>query len=135
LIREQRTHTGLVHGVNVMGYTAALAAYRDGQPWLDEVLRYLEANLDFLLQYVAAHLPGISMSKPEGTYLAWLSCHEAGIPGNSHKFFLKQARVAVSDGAIFGRGGEGFVRLNFGCPRSMLTEALDRMKEALLALR
>ena len=52
----------------------------------------------------------------------------------SLKFFLKQARVAVSDGAIFGRGGEGFVRLNFGCPRSMLTEALDKMKEALLAL-
>jgi cystathionine beta-lyase len=131
----KRTHTGLVHGVNVMGYTAALAAYRDGQPWLDEVLRYLEANLDFLLQYVEVHLPGISMSRPEATYLAWLSCHEAGIPGNPHKFFLKQAKVAVSDGAIFGRGGEGFVRLNFGCPRSMLTEALDRMKEALLALR
>jgi len=128
------THTGLVHGINVMGYTAALAAYRDGQPWLDEVLRYLEANLDFLLQYVEAHLPGISMSKPEGTYLAWLSCHEADIPDNPHKFFLKQARVALSDGAIFGRGGEGFVRLNFGCPRSMLTEALDKMKEALLAL-
>lgn len=131
----KRTHPGLVHGANIMGYTAALAAYRDGQPWLDEVLRYLEANLDFLLQYVEAHLPGISMSKPEGTYLAWLGCHEAGIPGNPHKFFLKQARVAVSDGAIFGRGGEGFVRLNFGCPRSMLTEALDKMKEALLALR
>jgi cystathionine beta-lyase len=129
------THTGLVHGINVMGYTAALAAYRDGQPWLDEVLRYLEANLDFLLHYVEAHLPGISMSKPEGTYLAWLSCHEAGIPGNPHKFFLKQARVAVSDGAIFGRGGEGFVRLNFACPRSMLTEALDKMTEALLALK
>jgi cystathionine beta-lyase len=129
------THAGLVHGINVMGYTAALAAYRDGQPWLDEVLLYLEANLDFLLQYVEAHLPGISMSKPEGTYLAWLSCHEAGIPGNPHKFFLEQARVAVSDGAIFGRGGEGFVRLNFGCPHSMLTEALDKMKEALLALR
>jgi cystathionine beta-lyase len=131
----KRTHTGLVHGVNVMGYTGALAAYRDGQPWLDEVLRYLEANLDFLLQYVEAHLPGISMSKPEGTYLAWLSCHEAGIPGNPHEFFLKRARVAVNDGAAFGRGGEGFVRLNFGCPRSLLTEALDKMKEALLALR
>jgi cystathionine beta-lyase len=131
----KRTHTGLVHGVNVMGYTAALAAYRDGQAWLDEVLRYMEANLDFLLQYVEAHLPGITMSRPEGTYLAWLRCHEAGIPGNPHEFFLKQARVAVNDGAVFGRGGEGFVRLNFGCPRSMLTEALDKMKEALLALR
>jgi cystathionine beta-lyase len=127
------THTGLVHGVNIMGYTAALAAYRYGQPWLDELLRYLEANLDFLLQYVETHLPGITMSRPEGTYLAWLSCHEAGIPGNPHEFFLQQARVAVTDGAIFGRGGEGFVRLNFGCPRSILTETLSKMKEALLA--
>jgi len=130
----ESTHTGLVHGVNVMGYTAALAAYRDGQAWLDELMRYLEANLDFLLQYVEAHLHGITMSKPEGTYLAWLNCREAGIPGNPHEFFLQQAKVAVTDGAIFGRGGEGFVRLNFACPRSMLTEALDRMKEALLAL-
>jgi len=83
---------------------------------------------------VEAHLPGITMSKPEGTYLAWLNCREAGIPGNPHEFFLQQARVAVTDGAIFGQGGEGFVRLNFACPRSMLTEAVDRMKEALLAL-
>ncbi|MBC8264122.1 MAG: pyridoxal phosphate-dependent aminotransferase, partial [Anaerolineales bacterium] len=113
----ESTHTGLVHGVNVMGYTAALAAYRDGQAWLDEVLRYLEANLDFLLQYVEAHLPGVTMSRPEGAYLAWLNCREAGIPGNPHEFFLQQARVAVTDGAIFGRGGEGFVRLNFACPR------------------
>jgi cystathionine beta-lyase len=131
----ESTHTGLVHGINVMGYTATLAAYRDGQVWLDELLRYLEANLDFLLQYVEAHLPGITMSRPEGTYLAWLSCHEAGIPGNPHQFFLQQAKVAVADGAIFGRGGEEFVRLNFACPRSILTEALDRMKEALLTLK
>ena len=128
------THAGLVHGINVMGYAAALAAYRDGQPWLDELLRYLEANRDYLLQYVEAHLPGITMGKPQGTYLAWLSCHQAGIPGNPHEFFLQQARVAVTDGAIFGRGGEGFVRLNFACPRSMLTEALDRMREALLTV-
>jgi cystathionine beta-lyase len=125
------THTGLVHGINVMGYTAALAAYRDGQPWLDEVLAYLAANLDLLVEYANTHLPGVSMSRPEATYLAWLSCHEAGIPGNPYEFFLKEARVAMNDGERYGQGGEGFVRLNFGCPRSRLTEALDRMKEAL----
>ncbi len=130
----KETHTGLVHGVNIMGYAAALAAYRDGQPWLDEVMRYLEANLDLLVEYVEEHLPGISMSRPEATYLAWLSCHEAGIPGNPHEFFLKEARVAMNDGAVFGQGGEGFVRLNFGCPRSRLTEALERIKGALLTL-
>lgn len=127
-------HTGLVHGINVLGYTTALAAYRDGQTWLDELLLYLEANLDFLLEYVEANLPGITMSRPEATYLAWLDCREAGIPGNPHEFFLKEARVAVNDGATFGRGGEGFVRLNFGCPRWRLTEALEKMKEALLVL-
>jgi cystathionine beta-lyase len=121
---------GLVGGVNIMGYTAALAAYRYGQPWLEEVMRYLEANRDFLLQYVDEHLPGITVAKPEGTYLGWLDCRQAGIPGNPHEFFLRQTRVAVNDGADFGRGGEGFVRLNFGCPRSMLVEALDRMKAA-----
>ena len=130
----QDTHMGLVHGVNVMGVAAAVAAYREGQPWLDELLRYLEANLDLLVEYVGAHLPGISMSRPEATYLAWLSCHEAGIPGKPDEFFLNEARVAFNDGAIFGRGGEGFVRLNFGCRRSMLAEALDRMKNALLTL-
>jgi len=125
----------LVGWPNILGYTAALAAYRHGQPWLDEVLRYLEGNRDFLLQYVAEHLPGISIVKPEGTYLAWLDCRQAGLPGNPHEFFLKQARVALNDGATFGRGGEGFVRLNFACPRATLTEALKRMKTALLCGR
>jgi cystathionine beta-lyase len=129
--RLRKTHADLVGEVNVMGYVAALAAYRDGQPWLDEVLRYLEANLDFLLQYVEASLPGITMAKPEGTYLAWLDCRQAGIPGNAHEFFVERAKVALNDGAVFGRGGEGFVRLNFGCPRSTLLEALERMKGAL----
>ena len=119
---------GLVPRINIMGYTAALAAYRDGQPWLDAVLAYLESNLDYLLQYVHAHLPGITMSRPEGTYLAWLDCRQSGLPDNPHEFFLKEAKVAVNDGATFGRGGEGFVRLNFGCPRSTLEEALERMR-------
>ena len=125
---------GLVPGISVMGYAAALAAYRDGQLWLEDVLHYLEANRDFVLEYVAAHLPGIAVGKPEGTYLAWLDCRQAGIPGNPHEFFLQKARVAVNDGAAFGRGGEGFVRLNFGCPRTTLVVALERMKEALLGL-
>jgi cystathionine beta-lyase len=130
----KETHTGLVHGINVMGYAAALAAYREGQEWLDEVLEYLESNLDYLLQYVEEHLPGVSMGRPEATYLAWLSCHEAGIPGNPHEFFLQEARVGMNDGATFGQGGEGFVRLNFACPRWRLTEALDRMRDALTSL-
>jgi len=126
---------GLVPWVNVLGQAAALAAYRDGQPWLEELLGYLAANRDFLYAYVATNFPGITMHKPEGTYLAWLDCRQAGIHGNPHKFFLEKAKVAMNDGAPFGRGGEGFVRLNFGCPRATLEEALDRMKGALYGSR
>jgi len=122
---------GVAGEPDILSYTAALAAYRDGQPWLDEVLRYLEANRDFTCDCVCHHLPGISMGKPEGTYLAWLDCREAGIPGSPQQFFLEQARVALNDGPDYGRGGEGFVRLNFGCPRATLVEALSKMEKAL----
>ena len=71
---------------------------------------------------------------PEGTYLAWLDCREAGIAGRACEFFLEKARVALNEGEAFGRGGEGFVRLNFGCPRAMLEEALLRMQRALRQL-
>jgi cystathionine beta-lyase len=97
-------------------------------------MHYLVANRDFLLHEVNTGLPGVSMLRPEATYLAWLDCRQAGIPGNPHKFFLEKARVAVNDGRTFGKGGDGFVRLNFGCPRSTLEEALKRMREALLAV-
>jgi cystathionine beta-lyase len=122
---------GLVGWVNLMGQTAALAAYREGAEWLDQLLVYLEANRDYLYETVNTQLPGISMAKPEGTYLAWLNCREAGIEGSPQVFFQEQARVALNDGPPFGQGGEGFVRLNFGCPRPLLTEGLDRMKTAL----
>ncbi len=120
-----------MHGLNLLGWTAAVAAYRDGQEWLDQLLPYLEANRDFLFDFVQRELPGVKMAKPEGTYLAWLDCREAGVGDDPCEFFLKQAKVALNDGKAFGRGGEGFVRLNFGCPRSMLEEALIRMKKAL----
>jgi cystathionine beta-lyase len=122
----------LVRAVNVLGYVATLAAYRDGQPWLDDLLRYLEANRDHVAAYVADHLPGVSMSKPEGTYLAWLDCRAARLPNDDpYTFFLDRAKVALNDGMAFGAGGQGFVRLNFACPRSLLNDGLDRMRRAL----
>ena len=117
---------------NVLGYTALVAAYRDGGPWLDALLRYLEANRDFLADFVARHLPGITMLKPEGTYLAWLDCRGTGI-ADPFAFFLERARVAFSDGKTFGPAGDGFVRLNFGTPRALLAEGLERMARALAA--
>jgi cysteine-S-conjugate beta-lyase len=122
----------LVSTVNVFGYTAAFAAYRDGQAWLDALLRYLEANRDFAVDYVRTRLPGVSVATPEATYLGWLDCRNAGpAAADPFTFFLEKARVALNDGTLFGPGGEGFVRLNFGCPRPLLAEALDRMREAL----
>jgi len=122
---------GIVPHVNVLGYVATLAAYRDGQEWLDEVLTYLEGNCDTLLAFLAAEMPALRCRRPEATYLAWIDCRAAGLPGNPQAFFLERARVALNDGAAFGPGGEGFVRLNFACPRSRLHEALERMRRAL----
>jgi cystathionine beta-lyase len=122
----------LVRAVNILGYTAIVAAYRDGQAWLDELLRYLEANRDFVVDYVRSKLPGVSVFPPEATYLAWLDCRAARLPDDDpYTFFLDRARVALNDGKTFGRGGAGFARLNFACPRVTLTEALDRMRQAL----
>ncbi len=117
---------------NVLGYTAMVAAYRDGGAWHEALLRYLEANRDFLADYVAKNLPGITMRKPEGTYLAWLDCRDAKL-GDPFTFFLEKAKVAFNDGKNFGVSGNGFVRLNFGTPRALLTEGLERMRTALAA--
>ncbi|MBI1881369.1 MAG: putative C-S lyase [Chloroflexi bacterium] len=96
--------SGMALAVNLMGYTAALAAYRHGAEWLAELRRYLRANRDFVVDYVQEYLPGFYTTFPEATYLAWLDCREAGIEGNPFQFFLKQARVALNDGVHFGPG-------------------------------
>ena len=122
---------GLVPWVNLMGMIAAQSAYQQGDNWLAQLLRYLEANRNFLCNYVARELPGVKLGKPEGTYLAWLDCRNAGILKNPCQFFLEEGRVAFNDGGTFGKGGEGFVRLNFGCPRPTLIDGLERIKKAL----
>lgn len=122
---------GLVMWVNLMGMTAAIAAYRDGQEWLSQVLTYLEANRDYLAEYVATQLPQLRMVKPEGTYLAWLDCRATGVTGTPCEYFIQNAGVGFNDGATFGKGGEGHVRLNFACTRALLTQALQQMKASL----
>lgn len=125
---------GLISGVNVLGLTAALAAYQYGDDWLQQVLHYLENNRNYLYEFVESECDGVEMSKPEGTYLAWLDCRQAGerVSANPHKFFLEHARVALNDGLDFGPTGAGFVRLNFACPRQTLTSALYAMRDALI---
>ncbi|MHC1784078.1 MAG: MalY/PatB family protein [Anaerolineaceae bacterium] len=127
----QRAGEGMSGWVNVMGLTAASAAYLSGQPWLDEALTYMQKNRDILVDFVRRDLPGVEIYPPEGTYLAWLDCRKANLPENPYEFFLHKARVAFNNGATFGKGGEGFIRLNFGCSRATLEEALNRMARAM----
>ncbi len=132
-IRKRYLHGrgGLVPWVNLMGMVAAQSAYQQGDSWLAQLLLYLEANRDFLCDYIARELPGVKLGKPEGTYLAWLDCRQAGLLQNPCRFFLEEGRVAFNDGETFGKGGQGFVRLNFGCPRPTLIDGLVRVKKAL----
>ena len=117
---------------NILGLHAALAAYRDGGDWLDEVLNYMQSNRDFLVDFVSRELPGVEVWRPEGTFLAWLDCRGLGLDGElPGAFFLETARVGLNEGITFGGSGKDFVRLNFGCPRSLLKQGLQKMKTAI----
>jgi cystathionine beta-lyase len=122
--------------VNSLGIVSAQAALSgECDDWLAELRTYLRTNRDFLLQFINEFLPGIHSTNPEATYLAWLDCNDLisvwKKQGSPYEFFIKEAKIAFNDGKIFGPGGEGFVRLNFGCPRSTLLDALERMRIAL----
>jgi len=121
-----RVRKGLVPSVNLLGFTAAEAAYRDGDEWNRQQLIYLRANRDYLLREINA-LPGLKMDANEATYLAWIDASALG--KESPQKFFEQAGVGLSDGKDF--GDPQFVRLNFGCPRSRLEEAIRRMRAAL----
>ncbi len=123
--------SGIVPAVNIFGHTAALAALHEGGEWLEQVLTYLQSNRDFLSNYLSEKMPTLRMCAVQATYLAWIDCRAADMKENPSEFFLKKARVALSDGSEFGKGGENFVRLNFACTRKKLTEALDRMQSAM----
>lgn len=117
---------GIVPHNNALSYVAAAAAYRDGAAWRSELLSYLRGNRDRVLQALDG-VAGLKVSPVEATYLAWIDCRDAGIH-NPVQFF-EQAGVGLSNGMEF--GAPGFVRLNFGCPRATLDEALVRMHKAL----
>ncbi|MEW6502344.1 MAG: PatB family C-S lyase [Chloroflexota bacterium] len=122
---------GLVGGVNLMGMTAARAAYQHGEEWLEQLIAYLQANRDWLYHTVHKSMKDVGMPLPEGTYLAWLDFSQTAIGNDPFAFFLNKAKVGLNDGRAFGNGGEGHVRLNFGCPRSLLQEGVHRMIAAL----
>lgn len=118
-------------GLGSFGIAATEVAWRHCQPWLDDVLAYLAANRQLVADFTAAQLPGVRHFRPEATYLAWLDCREIGLEPSPYQFFLSRAKLALSDGAAFGSPGRGFVRLNFATSRRILSQALERMAEAL----
>ena len=132
MLQVREASAGIIPGVNVMGYTAALAAFQHGNIWLQQMLEYLSENRDYVIQYIDRHMTNIRTTRPEATYLMWLDCSQINIPdANPQAFFLNKAKVAFSDGAMFGPGGDGFIRLNLACPRSVLETALTRMHNAI----
>jgi cystathionine beta-lyase len=128
--RFVRATAGIVAEVNCLGYTACEAAYRDSEPWRQALLAYLRGNRDFLQDFVAHELPGVTIETSiEATYLAWLNVERLGLPHPVAHF--ESLGVGLSDGVFFGAPRGQYVRLNFGCPRATLAEALRRMKSAL----
>jgi cysteine-S-conjugate beta-lyase len=122
-----RVRRGIVPDVNLLGYTAALAAYRDGDAWNQRQLDYLRGNRDYLVREIN-RIPGLRMEPVEATYLAWIDVSAAKLDNPAH--FFEQAGIGMSPGRDF--GDDRYMRLNFGCPRGLLDEAVRRIRRALL---
>jgi cysteine-S-conjugate beta-lyase len=130
--RFSKASAGIVAEVNIFGYVACEAAYRDGEPWRLALLAYLRGNRDFLVDFVSRELQGVRIEAPiEATYLAWLNVTELGLPNPVRHF--EAGGVGLSDGVPFGAAAGSHVRINFGCPRATLAKGLERMKAAVRA--
>ena len=116
---------------NIFAPIATIAAYRKGEPWRQQMIHYIEQNILFAEQYLAQHLPQVKVVRPEASFLLWLDCRALGL---SHEalidLFVNRARLALNDGEMFGHGGEGFMRMNVGCPRAVLQQALEQLRDA-----
>ena len=134
-IRERYYHwldTNELSEPNIFAPIATIAAYRKGEAWRQQLIQYIEQNILFAEQYVAHHLPQVKVVRPEASFLLWLDCRMLGL---SHEalidLFVNRARLALNDGEMFGHGGEGFMRMNVGCPRAVLQQALERLRDAI----
>lgn len=111
--------------------TAVAVAYNEGDEWLAQMLQYVEENIAFLDKYLKENMPKISFIRPQASYLVFLDARELGMPQERLvEFFLKEAKVAMNDGTMFGQEGAGFMRMNLGCPRATLRQALEQIKAA-----
>ncbi len=115
--------------------SGVIAAYDHGEKWLDELLIYLSDNIDFTESYLKEHLPKVKFHKPDATFLLWLDFRAYGIPSKEIERLIKEeALVALNKGWMFGREGEGHMRINIGCPRDVLKEALQRIRDVFVKL-
>lgn len=116
----------------ILSPLAALAAYGQGEPWRREMLAYVEANVRLVEDFCREYMPQLRPWRPQASFLVWLDCRALGL---SHEalidLFVNRARLALNDGASFGPGGEGFMRLNVGAPRSVIRQALEQLRAAL----
>ena len=119
-------------GMNTFGAVALQAAYDHGEEWLEQMFEYVEGNLEYLNAFVAEYIPQLEVIQPGGTYLVWLDCRKLQLGGMDLKRLMyDEARVYLDEGFIFGPEGEGFERINIACPRSILIEALDRIRKVI----
>jgi cystathionine beta-lyase len=123
-------------GTNVLGLVAMEAAYSHGDGWLDAVIKYIQANYEYMESYLAECIPQIKPLPMEGTYLAWWDCRDLGLSAKDLKaLFREKANIFIEEGEIFGPEGEGFQRINIACHRPILVEALERIRTAVHTLQ
>lgn len=116
----------------LFGYEATKVAFNECEDWLDEALAYIQENIRFVEKYLAREIPQIKPMIPEASFLIWLDCTALNLPQEQLvSLFVEKARLALNDGAMFGVGGEGFMRFNIGSPRSVIEKALDNLKKAI----
>ncbi len=124
-----------VEGNNCISIAATQAAFKYGEEWLEQLIEYIEENVNFVKSYFDEYIPKIRTVRPEGTYLMWLDCRQLGLNGEQLiKFMTLKAGVAMSSGTYFGLNGEGFMRMNVACPRAILEKALEQIRTAVLEL-
>lgn len=117
----------------IFGYIAAQYAYEYGAEWLDQATDYIQKNVDFVDKYLQKNIPQIKAIIPETSFLIWLDCRELNLTQSElENVFIRKAKLALNSGTFFGKEGEGFMRLNVGCPKSTLEKALDNLKKAVV---
>lgn len=123
---DSRIHALSLHMSSHFAEDAVEAAYRHGEQWLDEMLAYVNGNLEFAIRYLNEHLPEVKPMRPEGTYLLWIDCRGLGLDVNGLKELMyRKAKVAFNEGSMFGEEGAGWLRVNLACPRSIVEQALE----------